>query len=116
MQRVLAVAIVSFVAVAALPGCSSNSSGGSTCDSVCDCVAGAHGDRNACMQQCTSTASSSTDPKNDCEAALKANGYPQCQDTCNGFKTGGGTSLQPFCDKCASCVNSAGFDEGFRNP
>jgi hypothetical protein len=114
MRRFIPLTFV-IVAGAAGNGCSSNSGGGgSQCDTVCDCVAGAGGDRSSCMEQCASISKTSTDPSHDCEQAVKANGFNQCEDSCNVFKTT--SDLQRFCDKCASCVGEAGFDEGFCNP
>jgi len=109
--------VVLLVVASAAAACSS-SSNDSPCDHVCDCVAGAHGDRNQCMQQCNRGVATSQTPKSDCEDALKSLGYGQCQNTCSAFSSsGGGTAtLSDFCEKCAGCFDTPGFSEGFCTP
>lgn len=78
------------------------------------------------MSQCASIASSSTSPQSDCEATLASNGFSKCSSACatfgksapspGGATSGGTAQLGDFCAKCASCVGTSGFKEGFCTP
>ncbi len=102
------------VLAAWLGGCSSpNDAKASPCTQVCNCVAQALGDsaRPACQSQCTSLASSSSDPVSVCESQLDANGASQCKSNCAAFASSQGDSGVAV-DSGVSQANASGDSGG----
>jgi hypothetical protein len=114
--------VLSLSASTATFACSSSDGGDSPCKKICDCVANAVGEqsRSQCNSQCADVQKSSN-PVQGCLDGLNANGASSCSSNCGALGGGGGqagatATLSDFCNKCADCVGSSGFQEGFCTP